>query len=127
MKLIREFSKFDLINQVAKGLKSIFDNVKIKGRTVLASSVLDKSGNPLVRIDSKIPIKAIMILIDEDYIEIKSIVNSMGERGLFREIMKVLSQVIEPGSTIKIDQDVSGGFWNHQIKMYPQFNWEIKD
>jgi hypothetical protein len=127
MKLIREFSKFDLTNQISKELRSIFDYVKIKGRTILASSILDKSGNPLVRIDSKLPIKAIMILIDEDSVEIKSIVNTRGERGLFSEIMKVLSQVIKPGSLIKIDQDVSGGFWHHQIKTYPQFNWEIKD
>ena len=125
MRLITEFHNFRVIDLIAEDLQSVFDHVRIKGSTILASSLTDKSGNPLVRIDSKTPIKAIMIVVNEDSIEIKSIVNTKSERGLFNKIMTIFTNHFNPGTLIKVDQDVSGGFWNYQVKMYPQFNWEI--
>lgn len=125
MRLIKEFHNFTVIDLIAEDFQSVFDHVKIKGKTILASSLTDKSGNPLVRIDSKTPIKAIMIIVNKDSIEIKSIVNTKSERGLFNKIMTIFTNHFNPGTLIKVDQDVSGGFWNYQVKMYPQFNWEI--
>ena len=125
MRLVTEFHNFRVIDLIAEDLQSVFDHVRIKGSTILASSLTDKSGNPLVRIDSKTPIKAIMIVVNEDSIEIKSIVNTKSERGLFNKIMTIFTNRLNPGTLIKVDQDVSGGFWNYQVKMYPQFNWEI--
>jgi hypothetical protein len=76
MKLIREYKEYTLMDKISDKLSGIFPNVKIVNNILLASSILDKSGKPNVRIDSKIPLKALMLKFEKNSIEIKSIVNS---------------------------------------------------
>ena len=49
------------MDKISDKLSGIFPNVKIVNNILLASSILDKSGKPNVRIDSKIPLKALML------------------------------------------------------------------
>jgi hypothetical protein len=127
MKIITEFNKFNqksIIDKLSDGLSGIFKNVKVKNNTILASSLLDKSGNPIVRIDSKEPIKAVMLKIGKDSVMIKSIVNSTHDnKGLATKVIKIILNSIDKKSTIIIDQDVSGGFWDKIINQYPDYNW----
>ena len=126
MNIITEFNKFNqksVIDKLSEGLSKIFEHIKVSNKTILASSLLDKSGKPLVRIDSKEPIKAVMLKVGKDTVEIKSIVNSTGGKGLATKIVKVILNSIDKESTIIIDKDVSGGFWDRIIKTYPKYNW----
>jgi hypothetical protein len=50
----------------------------------LSSSIVDKLGRPIVRIDSIKPINALMLKFGKS-ITIKSIVNSTGERGFSKK------------------------------------------
>ena len=78
------------MDKISDKLSDIFPNVKIVNNILLASSILDKSGKPNVRIDSKIPLKALMLKFEKNSIEIKSIVNSTGEKGLSQEVMRII-------------------------------------
>jgi len=126
MRLIREYKEYTLMDKISNKLSEIFTNVQITNNTILASSILDKSGKPNVRIDSKLPLKALMLKFGKDSIEIKSIVNSTGEKGLSQEVMRVILSSIDKDFTIIIDQDVSGGFWDKVIKKHPEYNWVKK-
>ena len=126
MKLIREYKEYTLMDMISNKLSEIFPNVQIINNAILASSILDKSGKPNVRIDSKLPLKALMLKFGKDSIEIKSIVNSTGEKGLSQEVMRVILSSIDKDSTIIIDQDVSGGFWDKVIQKHPEYNWVKK-
>ena len=91
--------------------------------SIAGTAILDKSGKPNVRIDSKIPLKALMLKFGKKSIEIKSIVNSTGEKGLSQEVMRVILGYIDKDFTIIIDQDVSNGFWDKVIQKHPEYNW----
>jgi hypothetical protein len=126
MRLIREYKEYTLMDKISNKLSEIFPNVQITNNAILASSILDKSGKPNVRIDSKLPLKALMLKFGKDSIEIKSIVNSTGEKGLSQEVMRVILGSIDKDFTIIIDQDVSGGFWDKVIQKHPEYNWVKK-
>ena len=123
MRLILEFDKYSVIEDVVAEMSKIFPHVKMKGSVLYASSILDKGGNPLVRIDSKQPLMALLIQFGGDHIVIKSFVNSLREPNFSKRFMDGLSNVLEPKYTIVVDQDVSQGYWDHIIEKYPQFNW----
>ena len=123
MRLILEFEKYRIIEDVVAEMSKIFPHVKMKGNVLYASSILDKGGNPITRIDSKQPLMALLIQFGGDHIVIKSLVNSVKEPDLSKKIMDVFSKIIEPRYTIVVDQDVSQGFWDHMIEKYPQFKW----
>jgi hypothetical protein len=123
MRLILEFEKYRIIEDVVAEISKIFPHVVMKGNVLYASSILDKGGNPLVRIDSKQPLMALLIQFGGDHIVIKSLVNSIKEPNLSNRIMDAFSKIMEPRYTIVVDQDVSQGFWDHMIEKYPQFKW----
>lgn len=123
MRLILEFEKYRIIEDVVAEMSKIFPHVKMKGNVLYASSILDKGGNPITRIDSKQPLMALLIQFGGDHIVIKSLVNSVKEPDLSKKIMDAFSKIIEPRYTIVVDQDVSQGFWDHMIEKYPQFKW----
>ena len=126
MKLILEISTFQLINKLSSKLEDIFEFVKIKGNTIYCSNLLDRGGNPVVRIDSKKPCKGLMIKLTNDTLEIKSIVNSTTEKGFGKSVMDVITMTIPKDFKIIIDQDVSGGFWDRIIQKYPNITFEKK-
>ena len=123
MRLILEFNKYRVIEDVVAEMSKIFPHVVMKGNVLYASSILDKGGNPLVRIDSKQPLMALLIQFGDDYIIIKSFVNSVKEPNFSKRFMDGLSNVLEPKYTIVVDQDVSQGYWDHIIEKYPHFKW----
>jgi hypothetical protein len=123
MRIILEFNKYRIIEDVVAEMSKIFPNVLMKGNVLYASSILDKGGRPLVRIDSKQPLIALLIQFGGDHIVIKSLVNSVKEPNFSKKVMDGLSNAIEPKYTIVVDQDVSQGFWDHMIEKYPQFKW----
>lgn len=123
MRLILEFDKYRIIEDVVNQMSDIFPHVKMKGNVLYASSILDKGGNPLARIDSKQPLFALLIQFGGDHIVIKSLVNSAKEPNFSKRVMDGLAKVIEHRYTIVVDQDVSEGFWDHIIEKYPQFKW----
>lgn len=126
MSIITEFNKFNqksLMDKLSEELSHIFKYVKISNKTITASSLLDRSGKPLVRIDSKQPITAIMLKLGDGSIEISSIVNSSGVRGLATKVVNVILSLIDTDMSIIIDQDVSGGFWDSVINKYPEYKW----
>lgn len=126
MKIITEFNKFNhksLLDKLTDDISELFPHVKVSNNTISASSLLDRSGKPLVRIDSKDPIKAVMLKVGKNSVEIKSIVNSSGVKGLATKVVKIILNSIDKESKIIIDQDVSGGFWDNIIKRYPKYKW----
>jgi hypothetical protein len=126
MKLILEITTFQLINKLSSKLESIFEFVKIKGNIIYCSNLLDRGGNPVVRIDSKKPCKGLMIKLNHNTLEIKSIVNSTSEKGFGKSVMDVITKTIPKDFKVIIDQDVSGGFWDNIIKKYPNITFEKK-
>ena len=123
--MITKYSNFSKIEILKQEFEEIFNHCKIDRNYLLCSDITDKSGNPNVRIDSKTPTKSIKIKISDDSLTFISINNSTGERGLFLKIMNVLDKVINNNSTIYVDQDVSGGFWEYIKDKYPKYNWII--
>ena len=126
MRIILEISSFKLIDELSYKLESLFDHIKIKGNTIFCSNILDKGGNPVVRIDSKNPCKGLMLKVNNDSVEIKSIVNSTGEKGLAIKVIESIITSIPTKFKILIDQDVSGGFWDNLIQKYPNVTFEKK-
>lgn len=123
MRLILEFEKYRIIEDVVSEMSKIFTHVKMKGNVLYASSILDKNGNPITSIDSKQPMMALLIQFGGDHIVIKSLVNSIKEPNLSERIMDSFSKIMEPRYTIVVDQDVSQRFWDQTIEQYPQFKW----
>lgn len=126
MRIILEISSFKLIDELSYKLESLFEHIKIKGNTIFCSNILDKGGNPVVRIDSKKPCKGLMLKVNNDSVEIKSIVNSTGEKGLASKVIESIITSIPTKFKILIDQDVSGGFWDNLIRKYPNVTFEKK-
>ena len=124
--LIKEFKEYSLMDEMSKDFREIFPHVKIIGNSIFASSLLDRSGKPLVRIDSKNPLIALMLKIGDGFVEIKSIVNSSGVPGLSSKVIGVILKHIDSGYAIHIDQDVSGGFWDRVIEKNPEYKWVKK-
>lgn len=122
MKNILEYSSYDIISSLKDEISNIFPYVKVVTNKIYASTLINKSGNPIVRIDSKNPIKALLLEVREDSVIIKSIVNSTTDRRLLQEIVKVF-EMLPNNFKVIIDQDVSGGFWDKIIKNYPKLNW----
>ena len=106
-------------NTIKEKLSTLFPHIKVtkNQKTIYASSLLDKGGNPIVRINYKEPIEGLMIKMNDNSIEIKSIVNSSGKKGLTSKVVDILT---ESTNTIIIDQDQSNGFWDHFIQKYPK-------
>lgn len=123
MKFIKEFIQYDVSEKILLKIKLIFPYVLVRGKSLYASSIVDKLGNPIVRIDSKKPLKALFIKFGDNSIEVKSLVNSENESGLSSKIMDVFLNVLPDGYKIIIDQDVSNGFWDYMIRKYNQFEW----
>jgi hypothetical protein len=121
--MIKDFNTHSTIDNITNDLSGIFKYIKINNNTLLASSIVDKLGRPIVRIDSRKPINALMLKFGKKSITIKSIVNSTGERGFSKKIIDVILKNIEKDWSIEIDQDVSGGFWDKIIERYPDYNW----
>lgn len=126
MKLILEITTFQLINKLSSKLESIFEFVKIKGNIIYCSNLLDRGGNPVVRIDSKKLCKGLMIKLNHNTLEVKSIVNSTSEKGFGKSVMDTITKTIPKDFKVIIDQDVSGGFWDNIIKKYPNITFEKK-
>lgn len=121
--MIKDFNTHNIINNIINDLSDVFQYTKFYNNTLLASSILDSLGRPIVRIDSRRPINALMLKFDKKSITIKSIVNSTGERGLSKKIIDIILNNIEKDWSILIEQDVSGGFWDKIIDRYPDYNW----
>ena len=124
MRLILELNTFNFIKELSDKLQDLFDHVKVRGNTILCSNILDRGGNPYVRTDSKKACKALMIKIDSKSIEIKSIVNTTGEKGFATSVVDKIVQVLPDNFEIIISQDVSGGFWDKIISKYPNVKFE---
>ena len=122
MKNILEYNSYDLISSLEDEILNIFPYVKVITNKIYASTILSKSGNPIVRIDSKNPVKALLLEVKEDGVVIKSIVNSTSDKNLIQEIIEVF-EILPNNYKIWIDQDVSSGFWDKIIQKYPKFNW----
>ena len=103
-------------------LSNLFTHIKITKdqKTIYASSLLDRGGNPIVRINHKEPIEALMIKLNDNSIEIKSIVNSTGKKGLTTKVIDILT---ESTNTIIIDKDQSNGFWDYFIQKHPKISF----
>jgi len=111
------------MENLIKELSQIFTYNKLSNDNLYLSTKLNKLGNPLVRIDSKEPIKALMLKLTDKSVTIKSIVNSSGESGFSKNVIDTILKNIDKEVTIFIDQDVSGGFWEYVIEKNPDFNW----
>jgi hypothetical protein len=126
MRSILEISSFQLINKLSLQLESLFEHIIIKRNTILCSNLLDKGGNPVVRIDYKKPCKGLMMKVNNDSIEIKSIVNSTSEKGFASKVIELIITTLPTNFKILIDQDVSNGFWDNLIQKYPNVTFEKK-
>jgi hypothetical protein len=122
MRNILEYNSYDIISSLESGLSNIFPYVKVITNKIYASTLVSKSGRPIVRIDSKNPVKALLLEIKEDGVVIKSIVNSTTDKNLIQEIIEVFG-ILPNSYKIWIDRDVSGGFWDKIIQKYPEYNW----
>ena len=124
--LIKEFKEYNLIEKMMDDFREVFPHVRLIGNSILASSLLDRSGKPIVRIDSKQPLIALMLKFGDGFVEIKSIVNSSGIPGLSSKVIDVILRHIDDRYTIFIDQDVSGGFWDRIMEKHPEYRWVKK-
>jgi len=122
MKNILEYNSYDTISSLKNQILKIFPYVKIVANKIYASTLINKSGNPIVRIDSKNLIKALLLEVNENSVTIKSIVNKTSDRRLIDELIKIF-ETLPNNFKIVIDQDVSGGFWDKIIQNYPNLNW----
>ena len=122
MRNILEYNSYDVISSLENGISNIFPYVKVITNKIYASTLVSKSGRPIVRIDSKNPVKALLLQVKEDGVVIKSIVNSTSDKNLIKEIIEVF-EILPNSYKIWIDQDVSSGFWDKIIQKYPEYNW----
>jgi hypothetical protein len=124
--MIYKYNSFSAIHNLKNEFDKIFKYCQIKGKYILCSDEIDRGGNPNVRIDIKKSNKSIKLKIEEDSVTFVSILNSTKEIGFFSRVMSILSKSIKKGSILIIDSDVSGGFWSHIEKKYPEYNWKYK-
>ena len=111
------------MENLIKEISTIFTYNKLSNDSLFLSTKINKLGNPIVRIDSKEPIKALMLKFTENSVTIKSIVNSTGEKGFSKKVIDIILKNIDRQHSIVIDQDVSGGFWDSVIQKNPDYNW----
>jgi hypothetical protein len=121
--MILEFNKFNLMTQISNELSTYFPHIKVTKNFLWASTELDKLNRPQVSLISKDSILGLLLKFHEDAIEIKSIVNSTNQKGIATKVVEVILQNLKDGDTIIVDNDVSGGYWSHITKKYPNFNW----
>jgi len=121
--MILEFNKFNLMTQISNELSTYFPHIKVTKNFLWASTELDKLNRPQVSLISKDSILGLLLKFHEDAIEIKSIVNSTNQKGIDTKVVEVILQNLKDGDTIIVDNDVSGGYWSHITKKYPNFNW----
>ena len=122
MRNILEYNSYEIISSLEDGISNIFPYVKVITNKIYASTLISKSGRPIVRIDSKNHVKALLLQVKEDGVVIKSIVNSTSDKNLIQEIIEVF-EILPNNYKIWIDQDVSSGFWDKIIQKYPEYNW----
>jgi hypothetical protein len=101
-------------------LSEILPHIKIVDQTIYASTLLNKRNFPIVRIDSKKPIKAIMFKQNNGLIEIHSIVNNTQQRGFYKQIIPLFKNNI-----IKINSNQNPEFWNKIILSYPTIKFIV--
>lgn len=123
MKITLINKSIEFVNSIVDDISKILPYIKVTSNTLLASNRLSKSSLPIVRIDSKEPIKALMLKFTENSVTIKSIVNSTGEKGFSKKVIDIILKNIDRQHSIVIDQDVSGGFWDSVIQKNPDYNW----
>jgi hypothetical protein len=111
------------MQNLIKEISEIFIYSKLSKDNLYLSTKLNKLGNPIVRIDSKEPIKALMLKFTDNSITIKSIVNSTGEKRFSKKVIDIILSNIDKEYNIIIDQDVSDGFWDSVIQKNPDYNW----
>lgn len=124
--MIYKYDSFNIISNLKNEFEKVFKYCQIRGNYILCSDELDRGGNPNVRIDIKKPNKSLKLKVEENTITFISILNSTKQVRFFSEIMSILSKMITIGSTIIVDSDVSGGFWNHISNKYPDYEWIFK-
>jgi hypothetical protein len=104
---ILEYNSYDIISSLESVLSNVFPYVKVITNKIYASTLVSKSGRPIVRIDSRNPVKALLLEIKEDGVVIKSIVNSTTDKNLIKEIIEVF-EILPNSYKIWRDRDVSG-------------------
>jgi hypothetical protein len=123
MNITTKYNRFRLISLIKKSITDILPNIKSTNTYLYASTHLDRGGNPVVIIDSTLPVIGILLKFNKDSIEIKSLVNRSSLRGKATIILDKILSNLPDGMKIIISQDVSDGFWNSFIKRYPNFYW----
>ena len=121
--MITNYTEFSKIEALKTKFGKLFTYCRVERNNLLCSDTLTKSEKPNVRIDSKLRTKSLKLKIEENSITFISLNNSSGESGLITKVMNIISSVIEKNSTIFIDSDVSGGFWDYIKSRYPEYNW----
>ena len=66
MRNILEYNSYEIISSLEDGISNIFPYVKVITNKIYASTLISKSGRPIVRIDSKNPVKALLLEVKED-------------------------------------------------------------
>lgn len=106
----------------------------------MASTALDKSNKPAVRIDSKLKPTAIWLqckMADGKVeIAVKTIVNNKENNlsGYGRKLVQLIADLLssykekDPQTeySLVVDDDQSGGFWKHMEREYPQISFVYK-
>lgn len=122
MKNILKYDSYDIISSLVDQLSHIFPYVKVVNNRIYSSTIIDRSGSPIVRIDSKRSVKGLLLEVGECRVIIKSIVNSSVNRNLIAELIRVF-RILPRNFEIVIEQDVNSEFWNKVIESYPTLNW----
>lgn len=120
--MILKYDSYDIISSLVDQLSHIFPYVKVVNKRIYSSTIIDRSGSPIVRIDSKRSVKGLLLEVGEGRVIIKSIVNSSVNRNLIADLIRVF-RILPRNFEIVIDQDVNSEFWNKVIESYPTLNW----
>lgn len=123
--IIKNIKNYELCNRIIEKLSKIYKYIKLSGNTIYASSKCDKGGNPLVRIDSKYPIIAIMIKINNDELIFKSIVNTTENKGISSKSIDLILNEVGARYNIIIDNNINNAFWTKISKKYPSHKWNL--
>ncbi len=122
------------------GLEKLLPHVLIQGNNILASTALDKSNKPAVRIDSKLKPTAVWLQtkVADGKVEVvvKTIVNNKENNlsGYGRKLVGLIADILtsykekDPQTeySLVVDDDQSGGFWKHMETKYPQISFVYK-
>ena len=119
-------------------LGDLLPHTLIQNNNIMASTALDKSNKPAVRIDSKLKPTAVWLQVKTDdtlgvQVVVKTIVNNK-ENNLPQYGKKIVQLIADLLTNFKekdpqtqyslvVDDDQSGGFWKHMEQMYPQISF----